>query len=144
MNRVKSTYWPDNLLARQQVGTAVTGWGRDDARAAQSGWWQTLVGTRAEVRQRGGIIPTWVPMTAIILTGLMLCASAITRTRSAMHAASARYNSELATVEKIRQDTATLRVKVQKFQQDPAAVADAAHQYGMIRANERIVTVRSR
>lgn len=143
MNRVKSTYWPDNLLMRQRVGTVSADWGRTDTRTPPAvSWWQALVGTRAEVRARGGIIPVWVPVTAILLAGTMLCASALMRTRTAMQAAQVRYANELAIVEQMRQETEALRVEVARWQRDPAAISDAAHQYGMIRANEKIVTLR--
>lgn len=127
---------------RQRVGAATQTWGRTDTRKPAVSWWQALIGTRAEVRARGGIIPLWVPMTLILLTGTMLCASAIMRTRTAMQTAQARYASELTLVEEMRQETEALRVEMARWQRDPAAISDAAHQYGMIRANEKIVALR--
>ena len=140
MNRAKNIYWDDNLLKRQRVlgGTL----NDSNTLPALKQWGRAVVGTRAEVRQRGGVIPSWVPLIAIMLAMTFLCATAIMRTRASLEQARERHASESLRVAQVRQDTAALRVEVQRLQHDPAAVADAAHQYGLIRPNEKVVTLR--
>ena len=101
-----------------------------------------MVGTRADVRQRGGVIPAWVPLTAIALALVFLCISVTLRTRETMLQAEARYSAEAARVEQMRTENIALQANIEKLKTDPSAVAEAAHQYGLIRPNEKVVLLR--
>jgi cell division protein FtsB len=104
--------------------------------------WDALVGTPSEVRRRGGVIPSWVPLTAVGLALVMLCFSAAIRTRAALNEAKTRFETEAARVEQIRNGNAALQAELKRLAEDPAAIAEAAHQYGMIRPNEKMVMLR--
>lgn len=137
MNKVRNTSWNNRLLQRQRIVTQP--WlelpGLSDLRSA-------LIGSRADVRQRGGVIPSWVPLTAIVLALSLLCISATLRTRETMQQAQARYAAEVSKVEQIRNNNISLQAEIEKLKTDPSAIADAAHQYGLIRPNEKVVMLR--
>lgn len=137
MNRVKSTSWNDRLAQRQRV--AQQPW---LALPAAGEWWEAIVGSRAEVRQRGGVIPSWVPLTAIILALSLLCVSATFRSRAAMNEARLRFDTEAARLQQLRNDNQALQADIARLQSNPQAIAEAAHQIGLIRPNEKVVKLR--
>jgi cell division protein FtsB len=94
------------------------------------------------VRQRGGVIPSWVLLGVIALTLTLLCFSLTLRTRASLNLARARYESEAARVEEIRRGNAEMEAEIKRLQTDPSAIADVAHQYGLIRPNEKVVLLR--
>jgi cell division protein FtsB len=105
-------------------------------------WWEAIVGSRAEVRQRGGVIPSWVPLTAIILALSLLCVSATFRSRAAMNEAKLRFDTEAARLQQLRKDNQALQADIARLQSNPQAIAEAAHQIGLIRPNEKVVKLR--
>lgn len=137
MNKARSTSWNDRLLQRQRA--VAQSWPSIPSPAEV---WETFTGTRAEVRQRGGVIPSWVLLGVIALTLTLLCFSLTLRTRASLNLARARYESEAARVEEIRRGNAEMEAEIKRLQTDPSAIADVAHQYGLIRPNEKVVLLR--
>ena len=133
----KSTSWNNTRLPRQRV--AAQTW---PAVPSLTEVWDSFVGTRAEVRQRGGVIPAWVPLTAIAFALALLCLSATIRARAAFNQARAHCASEAANINAMRAGNAALLADIERLKHDPSAIADAAHQYGLIRANEKVVMFR--
>ncbi|HXM36257.1 MAG TPA: septum formation initiator family protein, partial [Pyrinomonadaceae bacterium] len=101
-----------------------------------------LIGTRAEVRRRGGIIPAWVVFGMIILATFGLCVTATMRTYGQRQAASAQFSKLQRNVETLRRDNAALQTDLRRLQTDPKAIESAARsQLNMARGNEIIVPV---
>src|SRR5947209_14152646 len=77
LNRAANTYWIDDRLRAQRVSErAIPSFvpTRDLSR--------DLIGTRAEIRKRGGIIPSWVIFGMIILGTFVLCVTVTMRTHA--------------------------------------------------------------
>ncbi|HEY0544955.1 MAG TPA: septum formation initiator family protein [Pyrinomonadaceae bacterium] len=137
MNKAANTYWTDDRLRAQRVAPralpSLTP-ARDLSRE--------LIGTRAEVRLRGGIIPSWVIFTTIILATFALCVSVTMRTHAEMNSASQQYEKMNSEVETLRNNNAALAGEVRRLRDDPRAIESAARtRLNMVRANEIIVPV---
>jgi len=101
-----------------------------------------LVGTPAEVRRRGGIIPSWVIFGMIILATFAVCVTVTMRTRAKMNGASAQYVRLQTDVEALRHSNQSLRQEVEQLRNDPRAIESAARsRLNMVRANEIVVPV---
>lgn len=104
-----------------------------------------LIGTRAEVRRRGGIIPAWVIFGMIILATGGLCATVTMRTLARRQMASTQYQRLQQDVEMLRRSNATLQMDLLRLQDRTAreeAIESAARlQLNMVRANEIVVPV---
>ena len=137
MNKVANSYWTDARLAAQQPtprGLSLP------ASAAELS--RELIGTRAEVRRRGGIIPSWVVFTMIMLATFALCLSVTMRTHAQMQGAGARYAQMEADVQALSNSNATLRREVERLRKDPRAIESAARtRLNMVRANEIVIPV---
>ena len=139
MNKVENTYWADERLRAQRVA----------ARAAVSQvsipareLTRELVGTRTEVRRRGGVVPSWALFGMIILALCALCVSATIRTRAEMLDASQAHTAISADVETLRQTNASLANEVRRLRTDPRAIETAARtRLNMVRPNEIVVPV---
>lgn len=137
MNKAANTYWTDNRLRAQRVATRALPTlvpGRDLS--------SELIGTRTEIRKRGGIIPSWVIFTTIILATFAICVSVTMRTHAEMNSASRQYDQMSAEVESLRSGNAALETQVRRLRDDPRAIESAARtRLNMVRANEIIVPV---
>jgi cell division protein FtsB len=137
LNKAANTYWTDHRLRAQRVATRplpTLAPARDLSRE--------LIGTRTEVRRRGGIIPSWVVFTTIILATFALCVSVTLRTHAEMNSASQQYRKMSSEVEALRNNNAALAVEVGRLRNDPRAIETAARtRLNMVRANEIIVPV---
>jgi cell division protein FtsB len=101
-----------------------------------------LIGTRAEVRRRGGIIPSWVILGMILLATLGICVTVTMRTHGEMSAASAQFTKAEQNVETLRRENAVLKSDISRLSSDPKAIESAARsQLNMARANEIIIPV---
>lgn len=137
MKRVANTYWTDDRLRAQRV-TSRAFPNLTPARELS----REIIGTRTEVRRRGGIIPSWVIFGMIILATAFLCGAATLRTRAEMGTASAQYQEMSHEVENLRSGNAALEIEVRRLRTDPRAIESAARtRLNMIRANEIIVPV---
>ncbi len=135
MNRAANTYWTDERLRAQRVATReLTGF------APVRELSQEIIGTRTDIRRRGGIIPSWVIFGMIILATFALCATVTMRTQAEKLAASAQYEEMSRDVESLRHSNAALKTEVRKLRTDPRAIEKAARtRLNMVRPNEIVV-----
>jgi cell division protein FtsB len=137
LNKAANTYWTDNRLRAQRVATRALP-SLVPAREIS----RDLIGTRTEIRRRGGLIPSWVIFTTIILATFALCVSVTMRTRAEMNSASQLHEKMTAEVETLRTGNAALAQEVNRLRKDPHAIEAAARtRLNMVRANEIIVPV---
>jgi len=137
VSRVINTYWVDERIRAQRVVprayspfTSVKEISRD------------IIGTPAEVRQRGGVIPAWVIFGMIILGTFAICVAVTVRTRTRMALASQQYVRMQTDVEGLRNANQTLRVEIERLRTDPHAIEMAARsRLNMVRANEIVVPI---
>ena len=135
MNRAENTYWIDDRLRAQRVAErAIPSFppARDISRE--------LIGTRTEIRRRGGIIPSWVIFGMIILATFALCVTVTMRTHAEMRSAIEQHQQISAEVETLRTTNASIETEVRRLRTDPRAVEAAARtRLNMVRANEIVV-----
>ena len=137
MNKVANSYWTDSRLAAQRP--ASRGLSLPVSAAELS---RELVGTRAEVRKRGGIIPSWVVFTMIMLATFALCLSVTMRTHAQMQGAGQRVAQMESDVQTLNNSNAALRREVERLRKDPRAIESAARtRLNMVRANEIVIPV---
>ena len=137
MSRVINGYWVDERIRAQRVVpranspfTSVKEISRD------------IIGTPAEVRQRGGVIPAWVIFGMIILATFAICVAVTMRTRTRMATASQQYVRMQTDVEGLRNANQSLRVEIERLQTDPRAIETAARdRLNMVRANEIVIPI---
>ena len=137
MNKVANSYWTDSRLAAQRPASRGLSLPLSAAELSRE-----LVGTRAEVRRRGGIIPSWVVFTMIMLATFALCVSVTMRTHAQMLGAGQRYAQMDADVQSLRNSNESLRHEVERLRKDPRAIESAARtRLNMVRANEIVIPV---
>ena len=138
MNKAANIYWVDNRLRTQQVAT------RDlPALAPARELSREIIGTRTEIRRRGGLIPSWVFFVTIILATFALCVTVTMRTHAEMRAASQQYEKLNSQVETLRNNNAALASEVQRLRNDPRSIESASRtQLKMVRPNEIIVPIK--
>ena len=136
MSKVANTYWVDDRIRSQHVvpRTAST---LPSVRELSL----DLIGTRAEVRRRGGVIPSWVIFGMIILATSALCVTVTMRTHAQMRTASDQNMRIKHDIDALRRGNATLERDIQLLQNDPRAIESAARSLNMVRSNEIIVPV---
>ncbi len=101
-----------------------------------------LIGTRSEVRRRGGIIPSWVVFGMILLATFAVCVTVNLRTRAKVQLASQHFAAMQNDVEALRSVNQTLQEEVERLRNDPRAIEAAARaNLNMIRSNEFIVPI---
>lgn len=138
MNKVANTYWVDDRLRSQRVASRTL-----PSFAPARELSRELIGTRTEVRRRGGIIPSWVIFGMIILATFALCVTVTMRTHAEMNTASQQFSTMNADVETLRNSNAALAAEVSRLRSDPRAIETAARtRLNMVRANEIVVPVR--
>ena len=137
MNKAADNYWTDPRLTAQQPATRVlplAGPARELSRE--------LIGTRAEVRRRGGIIPSWALFTMIMLATFALCMSVTMRTHAEMRAAGQRVEQSRADVQALSNTNESLRREVKRLREDERAIESAARtRLNMMRPNEVVIPV---
>ena len=132
-----NSYWVDERLREQRVAAR-----RLPAVSSALDLPREIIGTRTEIRRRGGIIPSWVLFATIILATFALCVTVTMRTHAEMRAAGDQYERINTDVERLRTANAQLETEVQRLRTDPRAIEAAARsRLNMVRANEIIVPV---
>ncbi|HEX8774610.1 MAG TPA: septum formation initiator family protein [Pyrinomonadaceae bacterium] len=130
-------YWVDSRLRSQRVASRTL-----PQLAPVQDLSREIIGTRTEVRRRGGIIPSWVVFSTIILATFALCVTITMRTRAEVRAASEQFQSVGSEVETLRNSNAALEQEVRRLHTDPRAIESAARtRLNMVRANEVVVPV---
>jgi len=136
LNRVANTYWVDERIRTQHVAP------RAGSFVSVREVSLDLVGSRADVRRRGGLIPSWVIFGMILLATFAVCVTVNMRTRTKMLTASEQYALIQTDVEQLRSINKTLQTEVEKLRNDPRAIETAARsRLNMVRSNEIVVPV---
>lgn len=137
MSRVMNSYWVDERIRAQRVAPRVA-----SPFASVREISQDIIGTPAEVRRRGGIIPAWVIFGMVILATFAICVSVTMRTRTRMSLASQQYFRMQTDVDQLRNNNQALRVEIERLNSDPRMIEAAARtRLNMVRANEIVVPV---
>ena len=137
MSRVIDTYWVDERIRAQRVAPRVA-----SPLASVKEISLDIIGTRAEVRRRGGLIPAWVIFGMIILGTFAICVGVTMRTRTKMSLASDQFVRMQTDVEGLRNTNQSLRLEIEKLRNDPRAIEVAARsRLNMVRPNEIVVPV---
>ena len=136
MNKAANTYWVDDRLRAQRVAARAL-----PSLAPARDLSREIIGTRTEVRRRGGIIPSWVVFGIIILATFALCATVTMRTRAEMHSASQQHEKIKSDVEALRHSNGTLEQEVSSLRKADRKVieTEARTRLNMVRANEIVV-----
>ena len=137
MSRFANTYWVDERIRAQQVAPRAS-----TSLASVQEISIGIVGTRSEVRRRGGIIPAWVVFAMVILAIGAVCVTVNMRTRAKAQIASVQLSAMESDVQTLRSLNQSLRTEVQKLKTDPRTIELAARsRLNMVRANEYVVPV---
>ena len=135
MSRVANTYWVDERIKSQRVVRRVS-----PSISTVQQISLDIIGTRTEVRRRGGIIPSWVIFGMILLATLAVCITVNMRTRAKVHFASEQFAVMQQDVETLRNVNNALQAEVDRLRSDPKTIEAAARaNLNMIRTNEFIV-----
>jgi len=101
-----------------------------------------IIGTPAEVRRRGGVIPAWVIFAMILLATFAICVAVTMRTRTRMSLASQQYVRMQMAVEGLRNTNQSLRHDIEQLSKDPRTIEGAARsRLNMVRPNEIVIPV---
>lgn len=137
MSRVINSYWVDERIRAQRVVPRV-GSPFASVREISRG----IIGSPAEVRRRGGVIPAWVIFGMIILATFAICVAVTMRTRTKMSLASQQYVRMQMDVEGLRNGNQSLRMEIEQLRTDPRTIEAAARsRLNMVRANEIVIPV---
>ena len=136
MSRVANTYWIDERIKAQRVAP------RANSLASVQQISLDIIGTRAEVRRRGGIIPSWVVFGMILLATLAVCVTVNMRTRAKVQVATQQLTAMQTDVDSLRNVNQALRSEVQRLRTDPRTIELAARaRLNMVRSNEFVIPV---
>ena len=137
MSRVANTYWVDERIRSQRVAPRAA-----SPFAPVREISLDIIGTRAEVRRRGGIIPSWVIFGMVIMGTFAVCVSVTMRTRARMNLASQQFVRMQTDVQSLRSNNQSLRLEVEQLRNDPRTIESAARsRLNMVRANEIVVPI---
>ena len=137
MSRVINSYWVDERIRAQRVAPRV---GSPFSSVREISL--DIIGTPAEVRRRGGVIPAWVIFGMVILATFAICVAVTLRTRTRMSLASQQYSRMQTDVDGLRNTNQSLRLEIEQLQTDPRMIEAAARsRLNMVRANEIVIPV---
>ena len=132
-----ANYWVDERIRAQRVSPRTSA-----SLASVQQISIDILGTRTEVRRRGGIIPSWVVFGMILLATLAVCVTVNMRTRAKVHIAAQQLNTMQTDVEALRNVNQSLKTEVQRLRTDPRTIELAARaRLYMVRSNEYVVPV---
>ena len=136
MGKVANTYWVDERIRSQRVSP------RTNSLASVQQISMDIIGTRTEVRRRGGIIPSWVVFGMILLATFAVCVTVNMRTRAKVQVAAQQLTAMQTDVEALRSVNQSLKTEVDKLRMDPRTIELAARaRLNMVRSNEFVVPV---
>ena len=137
MSRVANSYWVDERIRSQRVLPRA-----NTSLASVQEISIDILGSRAEVRRRGGLIPAWVVFSMVILASAAVCATVNMRTRAKAQTAAVQLSSIESDVKSLRAVNQLLKAEVQKLKTDPRTIELAARsRLNMVRGNEYVVPV---
>jgi len=136
VSRVANSYWIDERIRTQRVSP------RANSLASVQQISQDIIGTRSEVRRRGGVIPSWVVFGMILLATLAVCVTVNMRTRTKVLVAAQQLTAMQTDVEALRSMNQSLKSELQRLRTDPRTIELAARaRLNMVRSNEFVVPV---
>jgi cell division protein FtsB len=138
LSKVANTYWVDERIKSQRVLPRRT----NASLASVQQISMEIIGSRTEVRRRGGIIPSWVVFGMILLATLAVCVTVNMRTRARFQIAQQQFSMMESDVETLRNINQSLKADVEQLRNDPRAIESAARaNLNMVRSNEYVVPV---
>src|SRR6266850_7262619 len=108
LSRVANTYWVDERIRSQRVLPRA-----NSSLASMQQISMDIIGTRTEVRRRGGIVPSWVVFGMIILATFAVCVTVNMRTRAKVLVASEQFSLMQNDVESLRNINRSLKTEVE-------------------------------
>jgi len=137
LSRVINSYWVDERIRAQRVAPRAS-----STFASVREISLDIIGTPAEVRRRGGVVPAWVIFGMVILGTFAICVAVTVRTRARMSLASQQYVRMQGDVEELRNTNQSLRLEIQRLGSEPHTIEAAARsRLNMVRANEIVVPI---
>ena len=134
MSRVANTYWVDERIKAQRVMPRATSLGSMQQISID------LIGTRTEIRRRGGIIPSWVVFGMVLLATFAVCLTVNMRTRAEVRVAAEQYSVMQTDVESLRGVNQGLKSEIERLRTDPRAIEAAARaKLNMVHSNEFVI-----
>ena len=131
-----ANYWVDERIRSQRVAQ------RANSLASVQQISVDILGTRTEVRRRGGVIPSWVVFGMILLAIFAVCVTVNLRTHAKVLFAAQQLNSMQMDVEALRNTNLELKTELQRLRTDPRTIEIAARaRLNMVRSNEFVVPV---
>jgi cell division protein FtsB len=137
MSKVANTYWVDERIRSQRVLPRSGG-----SMAAVQQVSMDIIGTRTEVRRRGGLVPSWVVFGMILLATLAVCVTVNMRTHAKFQVAAQQFSVMQTDVEVLRTVNQSLKDEVKRLHTDPRTIESAARaSLNMVRSNEYVVPI---
>jgi len=138
LSKVANTYWVDERIRSQRVLPRHTNASFASVQQISA----EIIGSRAEVRRRGGLIPSWVVFGMILLATFAVCVTVNMRTRAKFQVAQQQFSVMQSDVENLRTINQSLKAEVEQLRNDPRAIESAARaNLNMVRSNEYVVPV---
>ena len=132
-----ANYWVDERIRAQRVAPRT-----NSSLATVQQISVDILGTRTEVRRRGGIIPSWVVFGMILLATLAVCVTVNMRTSAKVHVAAQQLSAMQTDVDALRNVNQSLKAEVQRLRTDPRTIEIAARaRLNMVRSNEYVVPI---
>ena len=136
MSKVANNYWVDERIRAQRVSP------RAGSLPSVQQISMEIIGTRTEVRRRGGIIPSWVVFGMILLATFAVCVTVNMRTRAKVQVAAQQLTAMETDVEALRGVNQSLKSELERLRTNPRAIELAARaQLNMVRSNEFVVPI---
>jgi cell division protein FtsB len=137
MSKVANTYWVDERIRAQRVAPRTGG-----SLASMQQISIDIIGSRTEVRRRGGLVPSWVVFGMILLATFAVCVTVNMRTHAKFQVAAQQFSAMETDVEALRNVNQSLKADVERLRNDPRAIETAARaRLNMVRSNEYVVPV---
>lgn len=132
-----ANYWVDERIRSQRVAPRSSG-----SLASVQQISMEIIGTRTDVRRRGGLIPSWVVFGMILLATFAVCVTVNMRTNAKFHVATHQFSAMQTDVEALRNLNQSLKTEVERLRNDPRTIERAARaRLNMVRSNEYVVPV---
>ena len=136
MSKVANNYWVDERIRAQRVSP------RAGSLPSVQQISMEIIGTRTEVRRRGGIIPSWVVFGMILLATFAVCVTVNMRTRAKVQVAAQQLTAMETDVEALRAVNHSLKSELERLRTDPRTIELAARaRLNMVRNNEFVIPV---
>lgn len=136
VSKAANNYWVDERIQSQRVAP------RASSLASVQQISLDIIGTRAEVRRRGGIIPSWVVFSMILLATLAVCVTVNLRTRAKVQVAAQQFTAMQTDVEVLRSVNQSLKTDLENLRTNSRTIEQAARdRLNMVRSNEFVVPI---